>query len=125
MDKRKQEAVASFVKFLEQEMRTNKNDETVTESLEVNPYKVVKQCLETVYNVSEDTVATAPDLLPLFGAKETPTKVSLSPEQEKQAEDLKNLGNQAMKEEKFSEAVDKYTQAIQINSNNPVYLCNR
>lgn len=41
------------------------------------------------------------------------------------AEELKNLANEAFKANKFSQAVDLYTQAIELNSQNAVYWANR
>lgn len=35
------------------------------------------------------------------------------------------LGNNHMKEENYAAAVDCYTQAIELDSNNAVYYCNR
>jgi small glutamine-rich tetratricopeptide repeat-containing protein alpha len=42
-----------------------------------------------------------------------------------EAERLKNEGNNLMKSEKFNEALQCYTQAIQIDGSNAVYYCNR
>lgn len=41
------------------------------------------------------------------------------------AEELKNLANEAFKANKFSQAVELYTQAIELNSQNAVYWANR
>ncbi|KAJ3158331.1 hypothetical protein HK101_001358 [Irineochytrium annulatum] len=41
------------------------------------------------------------------------------------AESLKGLGNKLMSEKKYSEAIDKYTEAIALDSSNAVYYANR
>lgn len=41
------------------------------------------------------------------------------------ADKLKNEGNELMKAEKFTDALEKYKQAIEIDSSNAVYYCNR
>lgn len=41
------------------------------------------------------------------------------------AESFKNAGNDCMKQDKFQEAYDYYTQAIQIDDNNAIYYSNR
>ncbi|KAM1059834.1 serine/threonine-protein phosphatase 5-like isoform X1 [Malus sylvestris] len=43
----------------------------------------------------------------------------------KQAEDAKLLANEAYKAHKFAQAIDLYTQAIELNSQNAVYWANR
>jgi small glutamine-rich tetratricopeptide repeat-containing protein alpha len=42
-----------------------------------------------------------------------------------QADKLKNQGNELVKQEKYKEALDAYNAAIQIDSNNAIYYCNR
>jgi tetratricopeptide (TPR) repeat protein len=42
-----------------------------------------------------------------------------------QADRLKNQGNDFVKQEKYKEALDAYNAAIQIDSNNSIYYCNR
>jgi serine/threonine-protein phosphatase 5 len=42
-----------------------------------------------------------------------------------QADKLKNQGNEFVKQEKYKEALDAYNAAIQIDSNNAIYYCNR
>ncbi|XP_056845205.1 serine/threonine-protein phosphatase 5 [Raphanus sativus] len=41
------------------------------------------------------------------------------------AEEMKNQANEAFKGHKFSQAIDLYTQAIELNGNNAVYWANR
>uniref|UniRef100_A0A8C6U3Q2 Small glutamine-rich tetratricopeptide repeat (TPR)-containing, alpha n=1 Tax=Neogobius melanostomus TaxID=47308 RepID=A0A8C6U3Q2_9GOBI len=49
----------------------------------------------------------------------------LSDEQRAEAEQLKTEGNEQMKVENYSAAVEFYSQAIALNSQNAVYYCNR
>jgi small glutamine-rich tetratricopeptide repeat-containing protein alpha len=41
------------------------------------------------------------------------------------AEDFKNLGNDAMKNMSFTEALAHYTKAVDLDGRNSVYFCNR
>jgi stress-induced-phosphoprotein 1 len=41
------------------------------------------------------------------------------------ATEFKNLGNQAFKDQKFEEAADYFTKAIEINPNDHVFYSNR
>lgn len=53
------------------------------------------------------------------------SRSSLSDEQVAESEHLKNEGNRLMKEEKYLEATQMYTKAIQIDPRNPIFYCNR
>ncbi|KAI4905767.1 hypothetical protein NFI96_027776, partial [Prochilodus magdalenae] len=96
------------------------------------------QCLETAFSVSvEDQSLAVTETLPELFAKATPKVVDTpqakvnstsSPPTEDQlaeAEQLKSEGNDQMKVENFSAAVEFYSKAIQINPSNAVYYCNR
>jgi len=48
-----------------------------------------------------------------------------SPESKNEAETHKNLGNEEMKSGKIEEAMENYTQAINLDGRNAVYFCNR
>jgi small glutamine-rich tetratricopeptide repeat-containing protein alpha len=50
---------------------------------------------------------------------------TVSKEAAAEAEKLKTQGNSLMASKKYSEAIEKYTQAIAINDSNPVYYSNR
>ena len=49
----------------------------------------------------------------------------MSEEQRKEAERLKNEGNELMKREQYSEALNLYSRAIDLDASNAVYYCNR
>ena len=51
-------------------------------------------------------------------------KVEASDEQKEQAQKFKNEGNALVKEKKFKEAVEKYTQAINCQES-AIFYCNR
>ncbi len=42
-----------------------------------------------------------------------------------EATEFKNKGNQALKEQKYDEALENYGKAIELDSQNPIYFSNR
>jgi len=126
--------VFSILKFLEDQKTSGKLDDEAVESLEV-----AVQCLESVYKIntnSEENVqkyAVPMNLLDIFNAQLSQTEsdfASLSlheatPEEKENAEKLKNKGNEFMKSEKYSDALESYSQAIKLDPKNAVYFCNR
>lgn len=54
-----------------------------------------------------------------------PPQPAVSPEVKAEAEALKNEGNTLMKSTMFAEALQKYTEAIALDSTNPIFFCNR
>lgn len=127
--------VFSIIRFLEdQKTAGNLSDEGV-EGLEV-----AIQCLESTYGISTQDPsmvkkhAVSRNLLDIFNSQITTDPEaefdSLSiheptPEEKEEAELLKNKGNEFMKAEKFSDALECYTQALKLDSNNSVFFCNR
>lgn len=125
--------VFSMIRFL-QDQRTQLEEEQA-ESLEV-----AIQCLESSYGIDtsdEQTVAKyqlQKNLLDIFNAQlnvETDQEFSTlslheaTPEEKEEAEVLKNKGNDFMKSEKFSDAIECYSQALKLDNKNSVYYCNR
>lgn len=125
-DRMTQRVVLSVLKFLRAELEAGTLNEDSTESLEV-----AVQCLESAYNV--DRAATqsrnVPDLMEVFATTSEvwPEDASevISEENKAEAEKLKNVGNSLMKEEKFIEAIENYSNAITLDPTNAVYYCNR
>ncbi|EEB12344.1 Small glutamine-rich tetratricopeptide repeat-containing protein A, putative [Pediculus humanus corporis] len=114
--------VYSVIKFLKDEL-TSLSPEAC-ESIEV-----AIQCLENAYEIhNEDpSLDVGIPLTQMFASHSVPTppsKVATSAEKE-EAENLKTEGNNLVKAEKFEEAIQCYTRAIELDPNNPVYYCNR
>ncbi|XP_060070366.1 small glutamine-rich tetratricopeptide repeat-containing protein beta-like [Ylistrum balloti] len=127
--------VFSIMRFMEDQKVTGDLDEDSLESLEVG-----LQCLSNAYGLDmADPSQIAKyqvqrNLLDIFNSQ-----ISLEPdsdfstlslheptEEEKlQAEEKKAKGNEFMKAEKYSDAIEYYTQAIKLDNKNPVYYCNR
>lgn len=122
MDIETQFFVQSFVRFLNEQIASNGFAPDIVESLEV-----ASQCLETAYNLpiepseppAEADSATGPnggqplpvdpmthvDVRQLFH-----TACSGHPERKREADEIKNVGNQLMREEKFEEALATYNR---------------
>lgn len=114
--------VRSFIRFLNQQLAEKSSDSA--ESLEV-----AIQCLENVYELSDESSAGLSEDHPMANVELYDlflnTYVSVSPERKAEAEQLKNEGNRLMKEEKFQEALNIYSRAISLDATNPVFYCNR
>jgi len=63
-----------------------------------------------VYNAAAGEIAAVPEA---------------SAEDKKKAEEFKTKGNSFVKEQKYAEAIEAYTKAIELDKNSPVYYCNR
>ncbi|PVD23498.1 hypothetical protein C0Q70_16770 [Pomacea canaliculata] len=128
--------VFSILTFLEDQKKTGRLDDEQVESLEV-----AIQCLETVYGLSASNQTQLAqyhvprNLLDIFNSQlndaQTDSDLSSlslhepSAEEREEAEKLKNKGNDFMKAEKFSDALESYTKAIRLDGKNAVYYCNR
>lgn len=55
----------------------------------------------------------------------TGTKIEVSDEQKKQAEDYKSQGNASMAKKNYTTAIELYTKALEIIPKNPIFLSNR
>uniref|UniRef100_A0A8C2E8J0 Small glutamine-rich tetratricopeptide repeat-containing protein alpha n=1 Tax=Cyprinus carpio TaxID=7962 RepID=A0A8C2E8J0_CYPCA len=123
----------SIIQFLHDQLSSGSLSSDAQESLEV-----AIQCLETAFGVSveDQSLAVSQSLPEIFASatkqvKATPqvktnsSSGSPSEEQLAEAERLKTDGNDQMKVENFSAAVEFYSKAIQLNPQNAVYYCNR
>lgn len=123
----------SIIQFLHDQLHSGNLSSGAQESLEV-----AVQCLETAFEVSTDdqTLAVPITLPEIFtsatakfpaqsAANNNSTPNSPTEEQRAEAERLKSDGNDQMKVENFSAAVEFYSKAIAINPQNAVYYCNR
>uniref|UniRef100_A0A8C1EHU5 Small glutamine-rich tetratricopeptide repeat-containing protein alpha n=1 Tax=Cyprinus carpio carpio TaxID=630221 RepID=A0A8C1EHU5_CYPCA len=117
----------SIIQFLHDQLSSGSLSSDAQESLEV-----AIQCLETAFGISveDQSLAVSPSLPEIFASatKQVETNSpSCSPSEEQlaEAERLKTDGNDQMKVENFSAAVEFYSKAIQLNPQNAVYYCNR
>ncbi|XP_063068865.1 small glutamine-rich tetratricopeptide repeat-containing protein beta [Engraulis encrasicolus] len=118
----------SIVQFLREQTQKGSLSSDEQESLEV-----AIQCLENTYKISpSDCHLAAPQPLTEIFLNSllkndilTSPETTPSPEDIERAEQLKNEGNNHMKEENFASAVDCYTKAIDLDQRNAVYYCNR
>ena len=62
---------------------------------------------------------------PQTAAKDAPAAGGTDAETKKKADELKGKGNAAMQRKAYDEAIDFYTQAIELDPLNPIYLSNR
>jgi len=113
--------VASVLKFLKQEIDSKKITPDQEESL-----NVASQCLAMAFNTTHEDAKDLPCLLDLLtnACPDKMAKVEATDEQKEQAQKFKNEGNALVKEKKFKEAVEKYTQAINCQES-AIFYCNR
>lgn len=120
----KRTLIFAILKFLREESKQESATADLKESLEV-----ASQCLESAYEISiddeicKDNFDSGLDLISI--AEKSVIKKVIAPELKEKADKLKNEGNDLMKQEKFNEALEKYKEAIEIDSSNAVYYCNR
>uniref|UniRef100_A0AAV2KUL0 SGTA homodimerisation domain-containing protein n=1 Tax=Knipowitschia caucasica TaxID=637954 RepID=A0AAV2KUL0_KNICA len=123
----------SILRFLHDQLNSGTLTSDAKESLEV-----AVQCMETAYEISTDDQSLAvPMSLPeIFNAatakfpaqsqaNNNSSPNCLSDEDRAEAEALKTEGNEQMRVENYSAAVEFYSQAIVLNPQNAVYFCNR
>lgn len=118
--------VYAVIRFLREQSQMEAYTSDEQESLEV-----AIQCLETVFKVSpEDThLAVSQPLTEIFTNSFCKNDIqplsNSAPGDVGKADQLKDEGNNHMKEENYTAAVACYTQAIELDPNNAVYYCNR
>uniref|UniRef100_A0A3Q2PZG2 Small glutamine rich tetratricopeptide repeat co-chaperone beta n=1 Tax=Fundulus heteroclitus TaxID=8078 RepID=A0A3Q2PZG2_FUNHE len=118
----------AIVQFLRDQTHRSALNSDEQESLEV-----AIQCLETTFKISPSDchLAVSQPLREIFlnallkNDNLTVPETSPSPEDIERAEQLKNEGNNHMKEENYRCAVECYTKAIDLDLRNAVYYCNR
>lgn len=117
MDPKKQVLINSVISFLQDELNSSTLSEERKESIEV-----AIQCLETAFEVENQTNQDKVDLLSFITIKQ---KVEVSEERKAEAEEYKTSGNNFMKTAEYDKAVIEYSKAIDLNPYNSVYYCNR
>uniref|UniRef100_G3PTM0 Small glutamine rich tetratricopeptide repeat co-chaperone beta n=1 Tax=Gasterosteus aculeatus aculeatus TaxID=481459 RepID=G3PTM0_GASAC len=118
----------SIVQFLRDQTHCGALNSDEQESLDV-----AIQCLETTFKISssDSHLAVPQPLADIFlnsllkNDNISKPETSPSPEVIERAEQLKNEGNNHMKEENYRCAVECYTKAIDMDLRNAVYYCNR
>ncbi|XP_064086093.1 small glutamine-rich tetratricopeptide repeat-containing protein alpha-like [Macrobrachium nipponense] len=132
--------VYSMLQFLQSQLEGGAVENGLTEE-GVESVEVALQCLETAYGVSlaQSELALPRSLYQMFAeaCKASPVQEEMtstsaprneappSEADKAEAEELKNKGNQLMREEIFTEALECYTKAISKDPRNAVYYCNR
>jgi len=122
----KRRLIYSIVQFLNKELAGDDISEDAKESLEV-----ASQCLQTAYCLApEDThLEVSESLEDIFKSvtQNEPLKKKPPPtaSEKEEAEKLKLEGNDLMRAEDFAGSIEKYTKAIEIDSSNQVFYCNR
>jgi len=122
----KRRLVFSIIQFCQKELQSDELSEDNKESLEV-----ASQCLQSAYALtSEDKhLEVSRPLENIFqdATKSEPLRKKGPPSaaDKEEAERLKTEGNNLMRTEKFQEALDMYSKAIELDGSNPVFYCNR
>lgn len=119
--------VFAILEFLDQQITSSDLDPEAKESLEV-----ASQCLQSAYGVSlqdENAATIYPLPVPLADIFATGLKdlkmPQISDADKEAAENLKNQGNELLKQDRYQDAINSYTKAIHIDGRNAVYFCNR
>merc|ERR1711953_1427148 len=113
--------IASVLKYLKQEIDGKMITPDQEESL-----NVASQCLAMAFNTTPDDAEGLPCLLELLteAAPDQMTKREATDEEREIANKLKSEGNQLMKDKKFKEAIERYSEAINVQES-AFFYCNR
>jgi len=118
--------VYSIIQFVQEEIRGEGLSEDAKESLEV-----ASQCLQSAYalNTEDKHLGVSRPLPAIFqeATKNEPMQKKSPPSaaDKEEAERLKTEGNNLMRTEKFVDALEMYSKAIELDGGNPVFYCNR
>jgi len=118
--------VYSIIQFCQKELQADDLSDDAKESLEV-----ASQCLQSAYALNtEDKHLEVSKSLPIIFQEATKNeplhkKSPPSAADKEEAERLKTEGNNLMRTEKFVEALEMYSKAIELDGSNPVFYCNR
>jgi len=122
----KRRLIFSIIQFCNKELQSNDLSDDAKESLEV-----ASQCLQSAYSLTPEDkhLEVSKPLETIFqdATKAEPLHKKAPPSgaDKEEAERLKTEGNNLMRAEKFTEALDMYTKAIELDGTNPVFYCNR
>jgi len=120
--------IFSIVQFLNRELSSENthHSDDAKESLEV-----ANQCLQTAFCIAPEDkhlqVNKSLEEIFLSATKDEPMQKAKTPtaEEKEKAEVVKAEGNELMKTEEFQKAIEKYTEAIELDGSNQVFYCNR
>merc|ERR1719150_2153678 len=118
--------VYSIIQFVQEEIKSEELSDDAKESLEV-----ASQCLQSAYalNTEDKHLAVSKPLQAIFqeATMNEPLQKKSPPSaaDKEEAERLKTEGNNLMRTEKFVDALDMYSKAINLDGGNPVFYCNR
>jgi len=122
----KRRLVYSIIQFCQKELQADDLSDDAKESLEV-----ASQCLQSAYALNtEDKHLEVSKSLPCIFQEATKNeplhkKSPPSAADKEEAERLKTEGNNLMRTDKFVEALEMYSKAIELDGSNPVFYCNR
>jgi len=122
----KRRLIFSIIQFCNKELQSNDLSDDAKESLEV-----ASQCLQSAYSLTPEDkhLEVSKNLETIFQdatqAEPLHKKAGATPAEKEEAEKMKTEGNNLMRAEKFTEALDMYTKAIELDGTNPVFYCNR
>jgi len=122
----KRRLVYSIIQFCQKELQADDLSDDAKESLEV-----ASQCLQSAYalNTEDKHLEVSKSLPTIFqeATKNEPLHKKSPPSaaDKEEAERLKTEGNNLMRTEKFVEALEMYSKAIELDGSNPVFYCNR
>merc|ERR1719150_2405468 len=118
--------VYSIIQFVQEEIKSEELSDDAKKSLEV-----ASQCLQSAYalNTDDKHLAVSKPLQAIFqeATKNEPLQKKSPPSaaDKEEAERLKTEGNNLMRTEKFVDALEMYSKAIELDGGNPVFYCNR
>ncbi|XP_065665328.1 small glutamine-rich tetratricopeptide repeat-containing protein beta-like isoform X2 [Hydra vulgaris] len=115
----KKELAFSIVSFLKSEVKNeNQNADNI------GGLEVAISWIESAYGLKRFKPEHDTNLLNIFNSVSNKDSTQLL-RNKREADDFKNKGNMFMNTELYEEAIDSYTKAIELDSKNAVYYCNR
>lgn len=113
--------------------KSSKRNGTPSEQSADNPMNLLRNLANNILsqtstepmNPSASTTSQTSSAPDPVKPEATRVRKEVDRDQKLKADQLKNMGNDMMKEDKYSEAHEYYTQAINIDNNNAIYYSNR